>query len=469
MNKNDILSGVITKMGSGGEGIIKEGEYSVFVPFTLPGEKVRYQVLKVKGKIVFGKALEIITPAEERIRPECKVFGKCGGCQLQHIKYKSQLKLKTKTVVDCLSKIAFLEPEVAFCERSDLEYGYRNKLQLPVRENAVGYTVGFFAPNSHRVIPIRNCPIQPEWNSKIISTTQKFIRNFGISAYNDETGKGLIKHVVVRDVGGKLIVTVVITENDLPRKEEYIKLLQEDFKEFSLYININKLGNNVIFGDKFILLYGNGRYTTKEFGIKFEIGPESFMQVNDGVRRRIYQEVMKCVGVDENTVVIDAYSGAGLLTAMLAEKSKKAIGIEIVKEAVDCAEHLKIKNGLSNMENICAPCEDVLPEIMKKERRENNKCVLVLDPPRQGVERNIIEAIKESLPDKIVYVSCSPQTLSRDLGLLLGTLKVDEKGVTVKNDGEIKSLYKIEEVKPFDLFPQTRHVETVVSLIRADF
>ncbi|MBR1867901.1 MAG: 23S rRNA (uracil(1939)-C(5))-methyltransferase RlmD [Clostridia bacterium] len=465
MNKNEILSGSVTRIGSGGEGIIKEGEYSVFVPFTLPGERVRYQVLKVKGKIAFGKALEIITPAEERIRPKCKVFGKCGGCQLQHIKYKTQLKLKAKTVADCLSKIAFLEPVVSPCERSDLEYGYRNKLQLPIRENSVGYTIGFFVPNSHRVIPIRSCPIQPEWSAKIISGTQKFVRHYGISAYNDETGKGLVKHVVVRDVDGKLIITVVITENDLPFKSELISLLRENFGEFSLYLNINKLGNNVIFGNEFRLIYGKGRYTAKELGIKYEIGPESFMQVNDGVRKRIYQEAIKCAGADEITVVIDAYSGAGLLTAMFAQRCKKAIGVEIVKEAVDCAEHLKAKNGLKNMENICAPCEKVLPEIMERERKESAKCVLILDPPRQGIERNIIEAIKESLPERIVYISCSPQTLSRDLGLLLGTLKI-ENGVTVKNDGEVRSAYEIELVKPFDLFPQTRHVETVCLLTR---
>ena len=202
-------------------------------------------------------------------------------------------------------------------------------------------------------------------------------------------------------------------------------------------------------------------------GVKFEIGPESFMQVNDLVRRNIYREAVKAADPDPDTVVIDAYSGAGLLTAIFATRAKKAVGIEIVKEAVDCADELKKLNGLDEkMENICAPCEVALPVVMERERLGGTKFTLILDPPRQGVDEKLISAIKTAMPERIVYISCSPQTLSRDLGLLSETL--------VREDGELKkspengefSKYKIEYVKPFDMFPQTRHVETVCVLKR---
>ena len=463
IEKNGEYVGVVSKMGANGEGIIKENGCTVFVPFVLIGEKVRYKVLKVKGGIAFGKATEICAPAEERVRPKCKVYEKCGGCQLQHLKYKLQLALKSRIVKDCLSKIAFIDADVPACVRSDLEYGYRNKLQLPVRATEYGVTVGFFAQNSHRIVPISDCPIQPEWCGKIISAVKKYVSEYGVSAYDEKTESGIVKHVVVRDVSGKLIITVVANGDELPESDGLIRILREQFKVFSLYLNINKRNDNVILGEKFVRLYGKNKYAARDLGVKYEVGPESFVQINDGVRRRIYQDALKYSETDENTTVIDAYSGAGMLTAIFAKKSKKAIGVEIVKEAVNIADDLKKLNGLNGvMENVCAPCEEVLPEIMAKERKENSKCVLVLDPPRQGVDGKIIEAIKASVPDRIIYISCSPQTLSRDLGLIVGTL--ERKGDALVKSEVASGGYEIETIKTYDMFPQTKHVETLVQL-----
>ena len=465
MEKNEEYIGIVEKTGSNGEGILKNGDYTVFVPYALPEEKIKYKVLKVKKNICFAKITELCVPSEERVRPKCPVYEKCGGCQLQHLKYKHQLILKRKIVKDCLSKIAFLDEKVMPTVPSELEYGYRNKLQLPIRTEKNGIAIGFFAQNSHRIVQINDCPIQPWWCGKIIKIIRKYIDVFDVTAYSEESKCGLLKHVVVRDVDGKLIITVVINGNELPQVNRLVDLLSTEFGEFSLFVNINKDDTNVIFGKEFKCVYGRKKVVSSDMGVKFEIGPESFMQVNDLVRRNIYREAVKAADPDPDTVVIDAYSGAGLLTAIFATRAKKAVGIEIVKEAVDCADELKKLNGLDEkMENICAPCEVALPVVMERERLGGTKFTLILDPPRQGVDEKLISAIKTSMPERIVYISCSPQTLSRDLGLLSETL--------VREDGELKkasengefSKYKIEYVKPFDMFPQTRHVETLVVL-----
>lgn len=465
MEKNEEHIGIVEKTGSNGEGILKNGDYTVFVPYALPEEKIKYKVLKVKKNICFAKITELCVPSEERVRPKCPVYEKCGGCQLQHLKYKHQLILKRKIVKDCLSKIAFLDEKVMPTVPSELEYGYRNKLQLPIRTEKSGIAIGFFAQNSHRIVQINDCPIQPWWCGKIIKIIRKYIDVFDVTAYSEESKCGLLKHVVVRDVDGKLIITVVINGNELPQANKLADLFSTEFSEFSLFVNINKDDTNVIFGKEFKCVYGRKKVVSSDMGVKFEIGPESFMQVNDLVRRNIYREAVKAADPDPDTVVIDAYSGAGLLTAIFATRAKKAVGIEIVKEAVDCADELKKLNGLDEkMENICAPCEVALPVVMERERLGGTKFTLILDPPRQGVDEKLISAIKTAMPERIVYISCSPQTLSRDLGLLSETL--------VREDGELKkspengefSKYKIEYVKPFDMFPQTRHVETLVVL-----
>lgn len=446
MEKNEEYVGIVERIGSGGEGIIKNGEYTVFVPYALPTEKIKYRVLKVKKNVAFGKMTELYVPAEDRVRPKCSVYEKCGGCQLQHLKYKLQLQLKRKTVKDCLSKIAFIDEKVSSVVPSELEYEYRNKLQLPIRTERYGVAVGFFAQNSHRIVPINDCPIQPCWCKKIIKATRRYISECDVTAYSEESKAGLLKHVVVRDVDGKLLITYVINGNELPKKAELIAILSEEFKSFSLFENINKDDTNVILGEKFRCVYGPEKIGSSDMGVRYEIGPESFMQVNDLVRRKIYHDAVRAAEIIPGTTVIDAYSGAGLLTAIFASRAQKAIGIEIVKEAVDCADELKRVNGLDGrMENICAPCEVMLPLVMERERRSGARCVLVLDPPRQGVNEKLIEAIKKSRPERIIYISCSPQTLSRDLGLLTGTL--ERNGQELKKSENPEGLYKIESVR----------------------
>jgi 23S rRNA (uracil1939-C5)-methyltransferase len=465
MVKNEEKIGVVLSLGMNGEGVIKDEDAVVFVPFALEGEKIRYKILKVTKKCAYGKLLEVITPAEERVRPKCPVFTKCGGCQLQHLKYSSELAIKEKNVKTCFKKIALLDTDVKPTIKGESDYFYRNKLQLPVSDSENGAVIGFYAENSHRVVPITDCPINGEWAKNVIKAFKIYFERFGIKGYNEEKHSGEIREVTAKEIGNKLIITVVTLTEKLPCKNELIEILKSEINgEFSLYQNVNSNKTNVIYGDNFKLLYGKGEYSSEMFGIKYKIGVRSFMQVNPVVCAKLYSAVRECLNIDENTTVIDAYSGAGLMTALLASNSKKAIGIEIISEAVNIANDLAKDNALENkIKNYCGKCEDLLPKIVEEERKKG-KVALVLDPPRKGVDIKVIKAIIDSKIDRIAYVSCMPSTLARDIGLLVGTLKEQNGEIIKVENPDLR--YDIEFIRPFDMFPQTKHVETLVCLSR---
>lgn len=463
MHKNDELIGNVSAIGSNMEGIVRIDDTICFVPYALIGEKIKFKVLKVTKNVAFCKLLEVLTPAEERVRPRCRTYSKCGGCQLQHLRYKEQLKLKSNSVSECLRKIAGIDFLVPTAIKSEFEYEYRNKLQLPIRCTQNGNQIGFFAENSHRIVEISECPIQQAWSTDLIEVLNKFILASKVSCYNEFTGEGLLRHAVIRSVNGALIIVIVINGTALPNSQLLISLLSEKFKKFSLFINENLRKDNVILGDKNTLIFGESSYYIEEFGLRYPIVPESFIQVNDSVKRKLYQDVIKTVNADENTVVIDAYSGAGLMTALLCKTAKLAIGIEIVPEAVKAANDLAKNNSLSDkMINYAASCEDKLPEIIRDIRVKNGAVSVVLDPPRKGCDKRVLSAILDAMPDKIVYVSCSPQTLARDLGILTGTLCYE--GNELKKSTNASGKYIISKIQPYDMFPQTKHVETLVSL-----
>ena len=466
MKKNDLITAVITATGSNGEGIVKIDDIVCFIPFACVGEKVVFKVLKVNKNIAFCKLVEVLTPAEFRVRPVCANYTKCGGCSLMHLKYSEQLKIKNSTVENCLKKIANITFKVNRTVKSQLETGYRNKMQLPVRFDGENVKIGFFAENSHRIVEVENCPIQNSICNKVISITKRFIKEFNISCYNESENIGILRHIVCRTVGENTLIVAVINGRILPCADKFIETLKSEIQNFSLFLNINNNNNNVILGDEFILLYGEKEYYGFDCGIKYPVNPASFIQVNDGVRSKLYSDVIKTLNADENSVVIDAYSGAGMMTAMIAKTAGKVYGIEIVKEAVEASNELiKINDLESKVINVCGACEEVLPNLCNDLEKESREFMLVLDPPRKGCHLNVLNAILKVKPKKIVYVSCSPQTLSRDLGILLGTLKYNEKGELVKSNAE-NGLYEIESVTPYDMFPQTKHVESVVCLTR---
>ena len=465
MVKNEEKIGVVLSIGMNGEGVLKEEDTVVFVPFALTGEKIRYKILKVTKKCAYGKLLEVITPAEERVRPKCPVFTKCGGCQIQHLKYSAQLLAKEKNVKTCFKKIANIDADIKNAVKGDNEFYYRNKLQLPVADGDNGAIIGFYAENSHRVVPITDCPINGVWAKNVIKAFRIYFERYGIKGYNEEQHSGEIREITAKEIGGKLIITVVTLKDYLPCKTELIEILKNEIGgDFSLYVNVNSSKTNVIYGDEFKLIYGEGEYSSEMFGIKYKIGVRSFMQVNPSVCSKLYHAVRDSLLLDENTTVIDAYSGAGLMTALLSVNAKKAIGIEIISEAVDIANDLaKDNNLLDKITNYCGKCEDLLPKIVKEEKAKG-KVALVLDPPRKGVDIKVINAVIDSEADRIAYVSCMPSTLARDIGLLVGTLEEKNGEIVKVNNPTLR--YDIEFVRPFDMFPQTKHIETLVVLTK---
>jgi 23S rRNA (uracil1939-C5)-methyltransferase len=472
IEKNDIICAVTEAIGSNGEGIIRHEGITFFVPACLPGEKVRFRVLKVKGNIGYGKAEEILTPAEERVREKCPVFSKCGGCCLQHMDYPAQLLHKSNVVKDALRKIGGIQMEIPLAVKSESSYGYRNKLQIPVGVDREGKTViGFYAEHSHRIVPVSACAIHPDWVEKLISIIKRYMTECAVKGYDEENKKGALRHIVAREIGGKYIITLVTAKKELPNLTYLVGLLSEAFSVFTLYLNLNDEDTNVIFGKEFQLVHGMGFFQSEEQGIVYEAGPMTFLQVNENVRTKLYKDVLKKVCTDGDEVVVDAYSGGGLLTAMIAKKAKRVYGIELEKEASRCADSLKQMNGLSNMTNICGYVEEELMGVLEKEKGE--KVRLVLDPPRAGIARSVVKALLASGIPQLVLVSCNPATLARDLGILTGRL-IEKEGELVKNPayeglsaGEtVKGYYEIESIQPYDMFPQTKHVESVVCLTR---
>ncbi len=467
--KNYEFTGTVESFGSNGEGIVHRGETVFFAPFTVVGEKVKFKALKVKGKIGYAKALEILTPADERVRARCPVFTKCGGCQLQHLRYGAQLKLKSKTVQDALRKVAGIRMEIPLTVKSEHQFEYRNKLQVPVGVDSRGDTViGFFAERSHRIVPIDRCPIHPSWAADIIAIFKKYAAKCGVSGYDEVNRRGTLRHIVVREVEGAFIVTAVTYGNVLPEKDTLVAMLADKFNSFSLWHNVNDKDTNAVFGEKFTLIAGEGRYTASECGIRYEAGPNTFLQVNTGVCRKLYDRAVRYAAHCGAETAIDAYSGGGLLTAMLAKAIGMAYGIEAVREASNCADALREANKLDGkMCNICGKVEDILPGLLKKLDAE--KTFLLVDPPRKGVDRATIKAILASGIRHMAMISCNPSTMARDVGLLTGAL-IEEGSELKKNPNYgangLAGYYSIVSVQPFDMFPQTKHVEVLLCLER---
>ena len=473
IEKNAKICAVVEAVGASGEGIIRHEGVTFFVPACLPGEKVRFHVLKIKNNIGYGKLEEVLTPAEERVRAKCPVFLRCGGCALQHMDYAAQLSHKATVVQETLRKIGGIQITVPSAIKSDFPYGYRNKLQMPIGVNQEGQTVvGFYAERSHRIVPVSSCAIHPEWSEKLISIISRYATECNVKGYDEEKKTGSLRHIVAREIGGKFIFTLVSAKRQIPNVAHLVHLLLEEFREFSLYLNFNDSDTNVILGKEFQLVHGSGFFEAEEQGIRYEAGPVTFLQVNENVRSKLYKDAVKSVTGEGDEVVIDAYSGGGLLTAMLAKKAKRVYGIELEEEAVRCADALKEKNGLLNMTNICGKVEEKLPSVLEKEKGE--KVRLILDPPRAGIARSVVKALLESGIPTLTLISCNPATLARDLGILTGRLIENEGGELVKNpayaelvNGEtLSGYYEIKRIQPYDMFPQTKHVETVVCLTR---
>ncbi len=459
MEKNGIYEGLVSGIGTEGEGIINYQGTTAFVPFCLVGERVEFKALKVKGNIAYGKLLRVLEKSPQRVEPPCPVFGKCGGCDLQHMSYLSQLEFKRKTVSAALEKIGNISFDVDECVPCEKQLRYRNKLALPIGEDGDGVCLGFYGGHSHRIVKTDDCLIQSEWVRTVIKEVENFAKVRHIAGYNEETGRGILRRIVVREVCGKFIFALVVAKKT--DVSPLVDALSEKFENFTFLLNINASPTNAIFGKEWHICHGNGVLEGEEGGIKFSAGANTFLQVNDGVREKLYSAVL--AAADAEDTVADLYSGGGMLTAMFAKKCKAAYGVEIVAEASRCADELKELNGLKNMHNICGAVEDKLGEVLAKTAK--GRRVIVCDPPRKGMARSVVNAIRQVDAEKIVLISCNPATLARDLGLLLGTLE-ERDGNIVKSDisPAQPQKYTLKSVTPYDMFPQTKWCETLVLL-----
>lgn len=435
LTKNQMTNLKFVDINDDGFGVAKSDGCVVFVPFAIDGEEADCRIVSAKKNFCYGKVEKITKSSPYRCEPRCPYFYKCGGCDIQHIKRERQLTFKTRKVENCLHKYAGIDAKVQ-PTIGGIEWRYRNKIALPVDADG---NIGLYRRNSHDIVPIKDCVISRPWIKDLVAIFSDYMSRSGVSGYDEKSGRGVIRHLVAREVEGNILVSVVINDDVLPASNILIRLLQGRFSNFGLSVSINKKQGNAIFGDKWESLFGRSELESSFEGITFKVSNASFFQINDEIREIVYSDILK--NIDKSDVVIDAYSGAGMLTALLSRRAKLAIGIEIVSEATRDAEALRKDNGIENMRNINGDCTKVLGEIMQEYSGEKLK--LVLDPPRKGCEESLLNAIIKAAPQKVVYLSCNPATLARDAKIL------------------IQGGFVLKKVQPYDMFPQTSHVETL--------
>lgn len=445
IEKNDVITLEIESFGAFGEGVSHVLGMAIFVPYACPGEIVEAHVLSVKKGYAYAKLLKVITQSKIRSEAKCPHFYKCGGCDLQHIAYDSQLKMKTDSVKETLRRVGGVEVESIDIVNGK-PYDCRNKLTLPFSISNGKVILGFYSERSHRVVEIRECPLSA-WSSKVISIVCDWANDEKLTVYDEKTGRGILRALSVRVVEGRFMFTLITTTDKFKGIDGLLDKLTKEYPNCILYLNINSKSTNVVLGDKNILISGEERLRGEAVGVKYSLSPMSFSQVNDEMRDALYTEVLS--NIDEGAIVVDAYSGAGVMSVLVSKKASKVYGIEIVGEAVIDADITAKDNGVSDkIKNIAGDCAVELPKLLKTIRKTHVGLInLILDPPRKGCDDSVIDAVLKSLPDKIIYVSCNPATLSRDIK------KLSEK-------------YNVEKVKLFDMFPNTKHVESVVCLKR---
>ena len=445
MQKNDEIILSITDITSEGSGIGRYNGMAVFVPLTAVGDTAKVKILKVKKTYAYGKLLELITPSDDRCTPDCEVFSKCGGCVFRHIGYDAELRLKTSKVYEAVKRIGgvdMMPQKILFSNTLN----YRNKAQYPV---SIDGKVGFYAFHSHRIITCNNCLLQPQIFTDILKVTEEWIEKNSISIYDENCNKGLLRHIYLRigEKTGEIMFTAVINGENLPFSEELIIILKEVCGDSlkSVQININKKDTNVILGEKCVVLYGQSYITDILCGVRVRISPLSFYQVNRDMAERLYEKAADYAEPDGKNI-LDLYCGAGTIGLSMAEKAKNIIGVEIVPQAVEDAKINAEQNGIKNARFICADAADAAAQLA----REKVNCdVVIVDPPRKGCSEELIKTIAHDFsPERVVYVSCDPATLARDIKIF----------------GE--SGYELKEYTPADLFPRTSHVETVALLSR---
>ncbi len=438
----------IQRMGDGGEGVGRIEGLAVFVDNALPGDRVEIKVTQVKRNFARGRIKKVVQQSEQRVEAKCPAALECGGCQIQHMDYGWQLMHKQQKVADALQRISGLvgvtvHPVLGMKD----PWRYRNKAQYPVGRGEEGIVTGFYARQSHDIIDIDDCAIQHGINNKVVKEIKEHMKEYGIEPYDEKTHQGTIRHILTR-IGfatGEIMVVIVAACRYFPGKDALVERLKGTINNImSIVLNVNDRRTNVILGQECITLWGQDYITDIMDNLKFRISPLSFFQVNPSQTLVLYRKALEYAGLKGGEIVVDAYCGTGSISLFLAGQAAKVYGIEVVEAAVEDARANAVINGIQNAEFITGLAEEVMPRLYREGIRPH---AVVLDPPRKGCEQALLDAVVSMQPGRVVYVSCNPATLARDLKYL------DGRG------------YKTVEVQPVDMFPHTAHVETVVLMI----
>ena len=447
VKKNDEITVKITGLTDECAGVGRFEGFAVFVPYALPDETVRAHIIKVAKNYAVGKLIEVIEPSPDRVEPVCPHFYKCGACSLLNMDYGAQLKLKRQIVKDALERIGgFKDIAVENTVGMESPLRYRNKGSFPFADTDSGVCWGLYAARSHRLIPLDDCIIESEASVAASNAVLEWAKAANVPVYNEETGTGVLRHVVTRSCTGGASVCIVTT-GKLPERELLVSLLKNAVPGLdSIVHNVNSQRTNVIWGREFKTVFGSDKTLHELFGLRFEVSQESFLQVNTAQTEKLYSLAVDGLGLTGNENVADLFCGIGTITLLIAKNAAHATGIEYVQRAISDANRNAELNGISNVSFYAGPAEDILPRLVSKGERFDCIC---LDPPRKGCDPDVISAIAESGAKRIAYVSCNPATLARDLKLL-------------SSCG-----YSIDKVTPVDMFPYTQHVETVVLITRS--
>ena len=453
LKKNDVIKLKIDDLTNLGFGVGRHTGMVIFVSDAVPGDECEIRIIKINKSYAVGRIEKFIKKSDMRVENRCPISA-CKSCAYRYISYEDELKLKTETV-----KGAFLHEGIDIAvdaaTPSPCEFSYRNKAQYPISINKDGeYVIGFFAPKSHRVTEARSCPLAPKIFPEILDTLAGFFKKHSITVYDEEKGQGLLRHVYLRraEVGGEILLTLVINGADMPKEDELTKLICEKFPDVvGILINTNTENTNVVLGEKFRTVWGRDYIFDTLGGVRLKITAPSFYQVNHDAAELLYAEAKRLAAPKADDLVLDLYCGAGSIGLSMAKEAGELIGIEIVDSAVKCATFNAESNGISNAKFYTgdAKCtENLLANAEKELGKKIKPDVIILDPPRAGCAKELIEYVSRLNPERIVYVSCNPTTLARDVKLFMPLG------------------YTCDKVKAFDLFPLTGHVESVVCLTR---
>lgn len=448
--KNDLVTLTITDMGNDGEGIGRVDGYTLFVKDGVIGDTVEAKVIKTKKNYGYGRLMRVLEKSPHRVEPKCAFARQCGGCQLQALDYKEQLRFKENKVRNHLMRIGGLE-EVPMEPIIGMEvpYYYRNKAQFPVGTDKDGHIItGFYAGRTHSIIANRDCCLGVSQNKEILDKVIAYMEQYHVTAYDEKSGKGLVRHVLTRYgfQSKELMVCLIVNGDKLPHSEALVDSLREIPGMTSITLNVNRKQTNVILGEEIKLLWGQSYITDSIGNVKYQISPLSFYQVNPAQTKNMYEKALEYAGLTGQEIVWDLYCGIGTISLFLAQKAKQVYGVEIVPQAIDDARRNARINGIENVEFFVGKAEEVLPEKYAQDGVYAD--VIVVDPPRKGCDQVLLDTIVKMQPERVVYVSCDSATLARDVKYL------GEKG------------YWVEKVCPVDNFCQGVHCEVCVKLCK---